>query len=87
MFMYLSGMAVFLFSFNHFLFVLLSLEFMMLAIFLFLFFLLSMMMINLFFSMIYLTMVVCEGVLGLSIMVSVIRFSGNDNLMSLSSLW
>nr|APX39713.1 NADH dehydrogenase subunit 4L [Cassida rubiginosa] len=87
MMIYLSGLVVFLLSFKHFLFILLSLEFMMLSIFLSLYSLFSFSIINIFFSMIYLTMVVCEGVLGLSIMVSIVRSSGNDNLLSLTSLW
>nr|APX39240.1 NADH dehydrogenase subunit 4L [Hypocassida subferruginea] len=85
--MYLSGVFVFLFSFNHFLFILLSLEFIMLSIFLSLYSLFTFNLMNIFFSMIYLTMAVCEGVLGLSVMVSIVRSSGNDNLLSLTSLW
>nr|QUB07029.1 NADH dehydrogenase subunit 4L [Glyphocassis sp. N62] len=86
-FMYLSGFFVFLISMSHFLMVLLSLEFMMLSIFLLMFYLFSYLSTNIFFSMIYLTMAVCEGVLGLSVMVLLIRSSGNDNVMSLSFLW
>nr|QUB07016.1 NADH dehydrogenase subunit 4L [Cassidinae sp. N35] len=86
-FMYISGTLIFVLSFHHFLFVLLSLEFIMLSIFFYMFYLFSFSCINLFFSMIFLTMVVCEGVLGLSMMVALIRSSGNDNIMSLTSLW
>nr|APX39457.1 NADH dehydrogenase subunit 4L [Cassida denticollis] len=87
MIIYLSGVTVFLLSFKHFLFILLSLEFMMLSIFLTMYSLFSFSVMNIFFSMIYLTMVVCEGVLGLSVMVSIVRSAGNDNLLSLTSLW
>lgn len=84
---YLRGLVVFLLSFKHFLFILLSLEFIMLSIFLRLYSLFSFSIMNIFFSIIFLTMVVCEGVLGLSIMVRIVRSSGNDNLLSLTSLW
>lgn len=84
---YIRGIIVFFVSFNHFLFVLLRLEFIILAVFLSLFSTLSITYINMFFSIIYLTIVVCEGVLGLSIIVRVIRTGGNDNLISFTSLW
>nr|ATL63086.1 NADH dehydrogenase subunit 4L [Cassida circumdata] len=86
-FMYLSGLFIFLFFFKHFLYILLSLEFMMLSIFWLMYYIFSFMSMNTFFSMIYLTMAVCEGVLGLSVMVLLIRSSGNDGVLSLSSLW
>nr|QUB07042.1 NADH dehydrogenase subunit 4L [Thlaspida biramosa] len=86
-FCYLGGLLTFLISLKHFLLILLSLEFMMLAIFLGVYFFNSFVSTGSYFSMIYLTVVVCEGVLGLSIMVSIIRSCGNDNLMSLSCLW
>lgn len=84
---YLSGVVVFLLSFKHFLLILLRLEFIMLSIFLRIYSLFSFSIINIFFSIIYLTIVVCEGVLGLSVMVRIVRSSGNDNLLSLTSLW
>lgn len=37
--------------------------------------------------MIYLTIAVCEGVLGLSIIVMRIRSVGNEFIISLNSLW
>nr|AFU50153.1 NADH dehydrogenase subunit 4L [Arescus labiatus] len=86
-FMYLGGVMSFLLNRKHFLSLLLSLEFMMLALFLFLFFFIESSFFNLFFSMIYLLVVVCEGVLGLSLMVLMIRVSGSDMLMSFSFLW
>lgn len=86
-FIYLRGIFVFLISFKHFLFILLRLEFIMLSIFLSLYSFFSLTIINIFFSIIYLTMAVCEGVLGLSVIVRVVRSSGNDNLIRLTSLW
>lgn len=84
---YLRGIIIFLFSFNHFLFILLRLEFIILSVFLLINSLFSFSIINIFFSIIYLTIVVCEGVLGLSVIVRIIRSSGNDNLIRLTSLW
>lgn len=83
---YLRGIFVYLISFRHFLYILLSLEFIILSIFLCINSLFTFTVINIFFSIIYLTIVVCEGVLGLSVMVRIIRSSGNDNLLRMTSL-
>nr|ARH53788.1 NADH dehydrogenase subunit 4L [Cortodera humeralis] len=85
--MFFSGLIVFTLKRKHLLLMLLSLEFIVLSLYLNLFIYLSMMSFEYFFSMIFLTMSVCEGALGLSILVLMIRTHGNDYIMSFSSLW
>nr|ATN23526.1 NADH dehydrogenase subunit 4L [Neolema sp. EMHAU-15071012] len=87
LFMFTLTLLVFLVHRNHFLLMLLSLEMMVLILYYFLYLYLYSMLNELFFLMIFLTMSVCEGVLGLSILVSLIRVHGNDCLMSFSFLW
>nr|AML60306.1 NADH dehydrogenase subunit 4L [Mesembrinella sp. ACMJ-2016] len=81
-------MGVFTFAFNrkHLLSMLLSLEYIVLSLFLLLFIYLNMMNYELFFSMMFLTFSVCEGALGLSILVSMIRTYGNDYFQSFNIL-
>lgn len=86
-FIYLGGVISFLSSRRHFLSILLSLEFIIVAVFFFLFLYIESNLYNLFFSIIYLLVVVCEGVLGLSLIVLIIRVSGSDIIMSCSFLW
>nr|YP_010173060.1 NADH dehydrogenase subunit 4L [Bironella derooki]QSH90938.1 NADH dehydrogenase subunit 4L [Bironella derooki] len=86
MIMFLFGCLVFVSNRKHLLSTLLSLEYMVLSLFIFLFFYLSFMNYELYFSMFFLTFCVCEGVLGLSILVSMIRTHGNDYFQSFSIL-
>nr|QWB85853.1 NADH dehydrogenase subunit 4L [Clytomelegena kabakovi] len=85
--MVLSGLLVFVSKRKHLLLMLLSLEFIVLGNYMNIFLFLSMSSCELFFSMIYLVMSVCEGVLGLSLLVSMIRTCGNDYIMNFSILW
>nr|YP_009630363.1 NADH dehydrogenase subunit 4L [Callispa bowringii]QBP33866.1 NADH dehydrogenase subunit 4L [Callispa bowringii] len=84
---FISGFFIYSLNLKHFLFMLLSLEFIMLSLYSGLFYMLSFNFINLFFCMIYLTITVCEGVLGLSLMVMMVRLVGNDLIKSFSLLW
>lgn len=84
---YLRGFFLYIFNRHHFLFILLRLEFIMLSVFFILVIMLIMGFLNIFLSIIYLRIVVCEGVLGLSIMVLIIRVSGNDLLIRIRVLW
>nr|YP_007626962.1 NADH dehydrogenase subunit 4L [Anopheles hinesorum]AFO73349.1 NADH dehydrogenase subunit 4L [Anopheles hinesorum]AFO73440.1 NADH dehydrogenase subunit 4L [Anopheles farauti] len=86
MIMFLFGCLVFVSNRKHLLSTLLSLEFMVLSLFIFLFFYLNFMSYETYFSMFFLTFCVCEGVLGLSILVSMIRTHGNDYFQSFSIL-
>nr|QVM79318.1 NADH dehydrogenase subunit 4L [Agapanthia daurica] len=85
--MSLSGMIVFTLNRKHLLLMLLSLEFIVVAVYLNLFIYFSQFSYEYFFSMIFLTMSVCEGALGLSLLVSMIRNHGNDYILTFSSLW
>nr|YP_010046747.1 NADH dehydrogenase subunit 4L [Culiseta inconspicua]QPJ78691.1 NADH dehydrogenase subunit 4L [Culiseta inconspicua] len=84
--MFIFGGIVFVSSRKHLLCTLLSLEFMVLMLFMLLFFYLNFMGYEGYFSMFFLTFCVCEGVLGLSILVSMIRTHGNDYFQSFSIL-
>nr|YP_007517105.1 NADH dehydrogenase subunit 4L [Procecidochares utilis]AGG10668.1 NADH dehydrogenase subunit 4L [Procecidochares utilis]UXG57164.1 NADH dehydrogenase subunit 4L [Procecidochares utilis] len=84
--LFLMGIFVFVSNRKHLLSMLLCLEFIMLNLFLFLFMYLSLMDYSMYFSMIFLIFCVCEGALGLSILVSLIRTHGNDYFQSLNLL-
>nr|AYQ19058.1 NADH dehydrogenase subunit 4L [Galerucinae sp. 1 ACP-2013] len=86
-FMVLSGIFMFSLNRKHLLIMLLSLEFLVVIIYFCIFLYLSMMNYEFFFSMIYLTMSVCEGVLGLAILILMVRMHGNDCVMTFSFLW
>nr|YP_009938350.1 NADH dehydrogenase subunit 4L [Lethe oculatissima]QNU07769.1 NADH dehydrogenase subunit 4L [Lethe oculatissima] len=76
--MFLFGNMIFASKYKHLLIVLLSLEFIVLSIFFSLMLYLSMVEHNMFMLMVFLVFSVCEGALGLSILVSMIRTHGND---------
>nr|QYC35490.1 NADH dehydrogenase subunit 4L [Cyphonocerus sanguineus klapperichi] len=86
-FMYFVGLIVFNLKSKHLLLMLLSLEFIVLSLYMGLYVCLSMYLFEYFFMMIFLTMSVCEGALGLSILVSMVRSYGNDYFNSFNILW
>nr|AXS66107.1 NADH dehydrogenase subunit 4L [Cucujoidea sp. 46 KM-2017] len=86
-FIILFGLISFSLKRKHLLLMLLSLEFVVLGLYGFVVLNLSLSSLDLFFSMIFLTMSVCEGALGLSMLISMVRMHGNDYIMSLSFLW
>nr|YP_010946592.1 NADH dehydrogenase subunit 4L [Margattea multipunctata]WGO57310.1 NADH dehydrogenase subunit 4L [Margattea multipunctata] len=75
---FMCGVWVFCSNRKHLLITLLSLEFIVLGLYMMLYYYLLGMDYELFFSMVFLTFSVCEGALGLSILVSMIRSYGND---------
>nr|QWC54515.1 NADH dehydrogenase subunit 4L [Eugnosta dives] len=85
-FMFIMGNLIFVSKHKHLLIILLSLEFMVLSIFLLMMFILSYMNINMYMLMVFLVFTVCEGALGLSILVSMIRTHGNDYFQSFNLL-
>nr|AML25636.1 NADH dehydrogenase subunit 4L [Staphylinidae sp. BMNH 1274679] len=87
MIMYFSGLIVFALKRKHLLLMLLSLEFIILSLYFNLFINLSNFNNEYYFCMIFLTMSVCEGVLGLAILVAMIRSFGNDYFQSFNLLW
>nr|WRW53949.1 NADH dehydrogenase subunit 4L [Homoderus mellyi] len=85
--MYLSGLLSFCLNRKHLLLMLLSLEFVVISLFLMIYMYLSLYGKEYYFLMIFLTMSVCEGVLGLSILVFLMRSYGNDYMQSFNLLW
>lgn len=81
-----SGISVFCSKRKHLLLTLLRLEYLVLIIFFIFFIFLLTIIIEGYFVLVFLTFSVCEGALGLGILVSLIRCHGNDNIISLSSL-
>lgn len=84
LFIFFRGLLSFIFSFKHLLNILLSLEFLVLSLFIFLYFFLIFLDFELYFSIYFLTFSVCEGVLGLSILVLLVRSHGNDYFLRFS---
>nr|YP_009131569.1 NADH dehydrogenase subunit 4L [Nemopoda mamaevi]AIY56561.1 NADH dehydrogenase subunit 4L [Nemopoda mamaevi]UJG45510.1 NADH dehydrogenase subunit 4L [Nemopoda nitidula] len=87
MYMYISllffmGLFAFVSNRKHLLSMLLSLEFIVLCLFFMMFIYLNQMNYESYFSLMFLTFSVCEGALGLSILVSMIRTHGNDYFQS-----
>nr|YP_010990548.1 NADH dehydrogenase subunit 4L [Zanna robusticephalica]WOW98862.1 NADH dehydrogenase subunit 4L [Zanna robusticephalica] len=70
--------------YKHFFMCLLLMEFFLLYLYFYMFFLFDMYCFDYFFMIVYLVFGVCDGVLGLSILVFLIRKSGNDFIDSLS---
>nr|UUK33566.1 NADH dehydrogenase subunit 4l [Metopiellus sp.]UUK33579.1 NADH dehydrogenase subunit 4l [Metopiellus sp.] len=85
--MFICGLISLCLKFKHLLMMLLSLEFIILSIYLSLYFMLIMYNYEFYMLMIFLSMSVCESVLGLSILVYLIRTSGNDYLKTFNMLW
>nr|QNE85449.1 NADH dehydrogenase subunit 4L [Morinia doronici] len=85
-FLFIMGVFIFVSNRKHLLSMLLSLEYIVLSLFLMLFIYLSMFSFEFFFSMMFLIFSVCEGALGISILVSMIRTHGNDYFQSFNIL-
>nr|AZL35890.1 NADH dehydrogenase subunit 4L [Okiscarta uchidae] len=84
MYMYTIGLLTLCLVRKHFLSCLLSLEFIILSLFMVFYFYLINFNYEFYLVLIFLTFSVCEGVLGLSVLVSLIRSHGNDYLNSFS---
>nr|YP_010132051.1 NADH dehydrogenase subunit 4L [Hamaxiella brunnescens]QQD89785.1 NADH dehydrogenase subunit 4L [Hamaxiella brunnescens] len=84
--LFIMGLFTFISNRKHLLSMLLSLEYIVLSLFLILFIYLNMINFEFFFCMMFLTFSVCEGTLGLSILVSMIRTHGNDYFQSFNIL-
>nr|APX40677.1 NADH dehydrogenase subunit 4L [Cryptocephalus aureolus] len=85
--MFVCGLFSFFLFRKHFLMMLLSLEFLVLSLYLGLFIFMVFFNYEYFFMLIFLTMSVCEGSLGLAILVMLIRNHGNDYVLTMNSLW
>nr|UKO33029.1 NADH dehydrogenase subunit 4L [Stenochironomus sp. 3CZ] len=85
-FMFFWAIISFLNFYKHFLTVLISLEFIVLNLFFFFFFYLNFFNFEYYYCLYFLIFSVCEGILGLSILVKMIRNYGNDNFLNFSLL-
>nr|YP_003587443.1 NADH dehydrogenase subunit 4L [Papilio maraho]ACN91370.1 NADH dehydrogenase subunit 4L [Papilio maraho] len=84
--MFILGNMIFISKHKHLLIILLSLEFIVLSIFFFMMIFFSYIEYDMYMLMVFLLFSVCEGALGLSILVSMIRTHGNDYFQSFSML-
>nr|AXS66275.1 NADH dehydrogenase subunit 4L [Bostrichoidea sp. 1 KM-2017] len=84
---FFSGFLSFVLKRKHLLSMFLSLEMVVISLFYGLLFYFSMFSNDLFFLMIFLTVSVCEGALGLSLLVRLIMVYGNDYFNTFSVLW
>lgn len=75
---FVVGNLIFISKHKHLLIVLLRLEFIVLRIFFFMLIYLSFIDYDIYILIVFLVFSVCEGALGLSILVSIIRTHGND---------
>nr|YP_009630788.1 NADH dehydrogenase subunit 4L [Astictopterus jama]QBS14449.1 NADH dehydrogenase subunit 4L [Astictopterus jama] len=85
-FLFMVGNLIFVFKHKHLLITLLSLEFIVLSIYMMMMMYLSFFEFDMYMLMVFLVFSVCEGALGISIMVSMIRTHGNDYFQSFSLL-
>nr|YP_009441925.1 NADH dehydrogenase subunit 4L [Dryocoetes autographus]AOY40133.1 NADH dehydrogenase subunit 4L [Dryocoetes autographus] len=85
--LFFSGMVVYVLKYKHFLLMLLSLEVMVLSIYMMMFFYFFQFQSEEFINMIYLAMSVCEGALGLTLLVVLIRTHGMDMILMFDNLW
>nr|YP_009743988.1 NADH dehydrogenase subunit 4L [Adhemarius dariensis]QIE12760.1 NADH dehydrogenase subunit 4L [Adhemarius dariensis] len=84
--MFFVGNLIFISKNKHLLVILLSLEFIVLSIFFFMLVFLMTVDYDMYMLMVFLVFSVCEGSLGLSILVSMIRTHGNDYFQSFNLL-
>nr|QQO80809.1 NADH dehydrogenase subunit 4L [Cryptophyllium westwoodii] len=80
--MFICGLISFSFNYDHFLITLLCLEYIVLSLFWLLYIYMFYNLFDLYFIMFLLTFWICEGALGLSLLVSIIRGYGNDYFCS-----
>nr|WMQ77880.1 NADH dehydrogenase subunit 4L [Cyclidia fractifasciata] len=85
-FMFFIGNLIFVSKHKHLLIVLLSLEFIVLSIFFFFLIMFVFIELDMYMLMVFLVFSVCEGALGLSILISMIRTHGNDYFQSFNLL-
>nr|AWV83337.1 NADH dehydrogenase subunit 4L [Mogannia minuta] len=83
--MYMSGLLSLCLNSKHLMMSLLMLELMILSMFCMFSFIISISINEMYLLLIFLGFSVCEGVLGLSCLISIIRSHGNDLILSLST--
>nr|QFI35941.1 NADH dehydrogenase subunit 4L [Mileewa albovittata] len=82
-YIYLLSLISLLMVRKHILLCLMSLEFIILSIFMLIMMFCNCLNYSFYIYVFFMTFYVCEGVLGLSVLVSMIRFHGNDYLSSM----
>ena len=85
-YLFFIGVISFILIRKHLLSILLRLEFIVLSLFFILLLLLNLFNFDIYFRMFFLVFSVCEGALGVSLIVSIIRTHGNDYFNSFSIL-
>nr|UZT26995.1 NADH dehydrogenase subunit 4L [Euwallacea similis] len=86
-FLFFSGLISYILSNKHFLLMLISLELMVLAIYMLMFLYFVQFGSESFINMIYLSLSVCEGALGLTLLVVLVRTHGMDMISVFDNLW
>nr|YP_010310799.1 NADH dehydrogenase subunit 4L [Periclimenes brevicarpalis]UMY76337.1 NADH dehydrogenase subunit 4L [Periclimenes brevicarpalis] len=86
MFSIVCGLLAFSSKRKHLLNVLLSLEFVMVSVYMVMVTVLSYNGLDLYFVLFFLSLAACEGALGLSLLVSIVRSCGSDKFSSFSVL-
>nr|YP_009050423.1 NADH dehydrogenase subunit 4L [Lobocla bifasciata]AIC37418.1 NADH dehydrogenase subunit 4L [Lobocla bifasciata] len=84
--MFMIGNIIYVSKHKHLLIMLLSLEFIVLSIYMMMLMYLSFIEYDMYLLMVFLVFTVCEGALGISILVSMIRTYGNDYFQSFNLL-
>nr|YP_009706296.1 NADH dehydrogenase subunit 4L [Cyclommatus strigiceps vitalisi]ASF90509.1 NADH dehydrogenase subunit 4L [Cyclommatus strigiceps vitalisi] len=84
---FIMGLLSFCLKRKYLLVMLLSLEFVVISMFLGIFNFMGLFNWEFFFSLIFLTMCVCEGAIGLALVVLLIRVYGDNYFQSFSLLW
>lgn len=83
-FIFIFGLVTFCFKHHHLLLTLLRLEYLVLYVYLMMILFISNVFGDLYLILIFMTFSVCEGVLGLSVLITLIRRYGNDQVNCLS---
>nr|YP_009236829.1 NADH dehydrogenase subunit 4L [Bematistes alcinoe]AMJ17297.1 NADH dehydrogenase subunit 4L [Bematistes alcinoe] len=84
--LFFVGNLIYVLNHKHLLIMVMILEFLVLILWYFMYLYLSMVDYNMYMLMLFLVFSVCEGALGLSILVSMIRTHGNDYFQSFSMI-
>nr|YP_009937355.1 NADH dehydrogenase subunit 4L [Trigonopterus selaruensis]QNT26826.1 NADH dehydrogenase subunit 4L [Trigonopterus selaruensis] len=85
--LFFSGLFVYISKYKHFLLMLLGLEMAVLSLYALMLVYFSFFIYEYFLCMFFLTVSVCESVLGLSLLVLVVRSHGSDMITAFDSLW
>nr|YP_009512899.1 NADH dehydrogenase subunit 4L [Zele chlorophthalmus]AXK15291.1 NADH dehydrogenase subunit 4L [Zele chlorophthalmus] len=82
--MFIQSLMMFSYFYKHILLTLVSLEFMMLNLLFNIYISLLSTNLNMFFMSLFLTIMICESILGMSLLIYLVRYNGNDYLKTLN---